>query len=158
MPVSAKEQHIQNLGRLAIGSLADVRLYRNNVGEIRDSRGIPVRFGLLVGSADTIGIVAPRGRWLSIEWKVPGYKPSGEKELRREAEQQNWRNQINSMGGIAIRCDSVMQGLFGVVLARAGFDLPDGTIYPRELEFAYGPQMIEMAEHWERVKPKEKNR
>jgi hypothetical protein len=71
------------------------RVFRNNVGVAWNKNGIPIRFGLCVGSADIIGIY--KGRFLSIEVKRPG------KKLRKE--QQLWMDMINKNGGIAIVCD-----------------------------------------------------
>lgn len=48
------EQRIQQEIRLALGR-GDVRLWRNNVGSLRDQSGRMVRFGLAPGSADLIG-------------------------------------------------------------------------------------------------------
>jgi hypothetical protein len=156
------EQTIQNEGRLAIGSLPDVRLYRNNVGALPDKRGVLVRYGLAVGSADTIGLVAPRGRMLSIEWKVPGYVPSGAKELERERQQQNWRDQINGMGGIAIRADSAEQGLWAVALARRPeVRLESGTVFPSPELVWLQPVRLDwelLLRDWELKKPQRKQR
>ena len=154
----ALEKAIQNEIRLAVGSLPDVRLWRNNVGEIADRRGVSVKYGLAVGSADTIGIVAPHGRLLSIEVKRPGYKPSGKDQLERELSQQDWRDIVNRMGGIAIRCDSVEQALFGVVLARHYNlnSLPDGTVFPAYLTVGRETWWESMIRDWELRKPKAK--
>ncbi len=131
MVKNALETDVQNEARLAVGSLPDVRCYRNNVGELKDERGIPVRYGLLEGSADLICVVAPRGRVLSLEVKRPGYKPSGKRGLQREALQQAWRDVINGMGGIALRIESAEQALLGVALARVWFEpLGNGMIFP----------------------------
>ncbi len=126
------EQDLQNEGRLCIGSLPFVRLYRNNTGVLKDAGGIPVSFGLAIGSADTIGIVAPHGRFLSIEWKRPGWKPPrapspGEfqkpsRELQRHIDQCNWRDQINGMGGVAGFAQSLFDGLSLVNIAMRGLD------------------------------------
>ncbi len=112
-----------------MGSLPYVRLFRNNTGTIRDSRGIPVTFGLQRGSADTIGLVAPHGRFLSIEYKREGenkdltldqWKHVNEKRLQREdckcarchrARQQDWRDMVNHFGGVAGIVDNVADAL-----------------------------------------------
>lgn len=50
------EQQIQQRIRLACaGPDSGVRLWRNNVGRLRDERGRPVTFGLCPGSADLVG-------------------------------------------------------------------------------------------------------
>ncbi len=154
------EQDLQNEGRLCIGSLPFVRLYRNNTGTLLDSRGIPVSYGLAVGSADTIGIVAPHGRFLSIEWKRPGWRAPviNPEELKRSKEQQryidqcNWRDQINSMGGVAGFASSLFDGLCLVRIAMiptATLESFDGWGVPqwaREQELAFRERMAERGE------------
>ena len=93
-------------------------LWRNNVGVLLDSRGIPVRFGLAndskivnknYKSADLIGIKPIRitqdmvgttiGQFISRECKHPLWKfnPNDEHELA----QARWIELINLMGGDA---------------------------------------------------------
>jgi hypothetical protein len=157
--MSALEQAIQDEARSAIGSLPDVRLWRNNVGELLDSRGIPVKYGLAVGSADTIGIVAPHGRLLSLEFKRPGYKPSGARQLQREQEQQWWRDIINRFGGIALRVESLEQAFAGVALVRAGQTLLEGTIYPGDLVARkYHSDVQWLLEDWQARRPRRKEK
>src|SRR5690242_16932785 len=123
--VQAKpEQELSNAIRLAVGSLPHVRLWRNNSGMIKDSRGIPVSFGLARGSADTIGIVAPFGRFLSIEVKRPGNKPLSDDQwghvlaMRSQrvdckcarchrARQEDWARIVREFGGVSGIVDSV---------------------------------------------------
>lgn len=131
----APETDLQNEGRLCIGSLPFVRLYRNNVGTLEDRNGTPVSYGLAVGSADTIGIVAPTGRFLSIEWKRPGWKPPEltaedfdtravlSKEKKRHRDQCNWRAQINAMGGVAGFAQSLEDGVRLLWWARSTLDI-----------------------------------
>ncbi len=45
----------------AIGAIRGVRCARNNVGVLTDVRGIPVAFGLGVGSPDIVGIITIGG-------------------------------------------------------------------------------------------------
>lgn len=147
---SAPETDLQNEGRLCIGSLPFVRLYRNNTGTLKDERGIPVSYGLAIGSADTIGLVAPRGRFLSIEWKRPGWKPpeltpedyaaprsSLSALKKRHIDQCNWRDQIIGMGGVAGFASSLEEGMRLVGLARIeAIALPlDVWVSERVLEF-----------------------
>ena len=89
------ETTIQNKIRLALGSRADVRLFRNHVGVVKDERGRVHSFGLRKGSADLIGWVriAHIAVFLSIEIKTAKGK------LRPE--QQQWRKNVNESGGIA---------------------------------------------------------
>lgn len=109
------ESDIQSRIRLEVGSLPDARIYRNNVGTLLDSRGIPVSFGLAVGSADLIGLVAPWGRFLSIEVKRPKHKTS---KVRQEA-QAAWRSIIARFGGVATQAETVDDAMAAVELARA---------------------------------------
>lgn len=115
MPPAKPEQDLSNAIRLAVGSLPHVRLWRNNVGILKDSRGIPVSYGLLKGSADLIGIVAPYGRLLSIEVKRPGHRH------RATPEQVTWCDIIIRFGGVAGIVESVEEALELVAEARKGF-------------------------------------
>jgi hypothetical protein len=94
MPRAKPEQDLSNAAALAVGSLPYVRLYRNNVGTLLDSRGIPVGFGLVVGSSDRIGIVAPYGRMLGLEFK----RAKGGKATEA---QERWARLVNEFGGVA---------------------------------------------------------
>lgn len=104
------EQDLSNAIRLAVGSLPYVRIWRNNVGTMRDSRGIPVTFGLAIGSADLIGIVAPHGRLLSIEVKRPGGRVT--------PEQEHWIEIVRAFGGVAGIARSVDDAMALVALAQ----------------------------------------
>lgn len=97
-----------------------VRLYRNNVGALVDSRGVPVRYGLanesaevnkVVKSADLIGwrptligqqhvgqIIA---RFVSREVKAPGWRYTG---TGREPAQLTWAQLVARDGGDAMFC------------------------------------------------------
>ena len=98
------ETTIQQQIRLALGTRPDLRLFRNNTGTLPDPRtGRPVQFGLARGSADLIGLrtvtITPDmvgqqvAVFTSIEVKTPKGRPT--------AEQQNWLNMVQSLGGIA---------------------------------------------------------
>ncbi len=52
-PERSDERRIQSEIQLAVGGPA--RLWRNNVGALRDQRGQLVRYGLCPGSSDLIG-------------------------------------------------------------------------------------------------------
>lgn len=103
---------------LETGRRRDLVLFRNNVGALKDDRGVPVRYGLanespaqnkLLKSADFIGgyrrliTQADVGtrilQFLSTEAKEYGWTYSGR---GREPAQLNWANYINAMGGIAM--------------------------------------------------------
>ena len=94
------------------------RLFRNNVGVLMDSRGVPVRYGLAntskqvnkaLKSGDLIGIrpvvITPDmvgkvvGQFISRECKRPGWKFNPNDE--RDVAQRNWAELINSLGGDA---------------------------------------------------------
>lgn len=93
------------------------RLWRNNVGALRDERGVPVRFGLgndspavnkaiksgdLIGirrrliTADLIGQVL--GQFWSREVKAGDWLFTG---TEREVAQLAWANHVNALGGDA---------------------------------------------------------
>lgn len=114
------EALVQSLVRIRAPSLA-MHLWRNNVGQLKDDRGRPIRYGLAndskllnreVKSADLIGWTrhtitqADVGRtvaiFTSIECKPEDWKPplSGEEFDRYEA-QLAWAKLINDCGGIA---------------------------------------------------------
>lgn len=66
-------------------------LWRNNTGAYKDKGGRFIRYGLCVGSADWVGIW--RGRFLAVECKAPGKKPT--------PEQISFIDAVNAAGGIA---------------------------------------------------------
>lgn len=118
-PVGApdgSETYVQSAVRLDAAQHG-VHLWRNNVGVLKDERGVPVRYGLANDSAalndvlkshDLIGIrpvtIAPAhvglviGQFVSLECKREGWTYRGDK---RETGQMNWANLINSYGGLA---------------------------------------------------------
>lgn len=53
-----------------LGCEPDLKLFRNNCG-VAEYGSAKVRYGLLPGSADLIGVLAPRGRLISLEVKAP---------------------------------------------------------------------------------------
>ena len=110
--VGMSEAAVQQRVRIA-ESRNGVRLWRNNVGVLRDSRGVPVRFGLCndspalnkrLKSADLIGITPVSiggqvvGVFTSIEVKRPGWKYTG---TGREKAQLAWAQLVVALGGIA---------------------------------------------------------
>lgn len=99
------EQGAQTQVRIA-ASKAGWRLWRNNVGVLKDDRGVPVRYGLcndssklnkLIKSSDLIGI-NDRGQFVAREVKKPGWRYTG---TERERAQLNFIELINAMGGDA---------------------------------------------------------
>ena len=100
-----------------------VRLFRNNVGALVDSRGVPVRYGLandskqvneVMKSADLIGwrplLIEPRhvgtvvGQFVSREVKAVGWRYTG---ADREPAQLAWAQLVTSGGGDAAFCTGV---------------------------------------------------
>jgi len=74
-----KESNVQALILLAL-SEAGCLVWRNNVGVLPDRRGIPLRFGLCVGSSDIVGLCSD-GKFLAIEVKTALGQPT-EAQLR----------------------------------------------------------------------------
>jgi hypothetical protein len=99
----AREQQLQNEIRLALGSLPGVRLFRNNVGALKDPRGQLVTYGLCTGSSDLIGLrrvtVTPDmvgqqvAVFTALEVKRPGQTPT-------EA-QGKFLGMVDGMGGLS---------------------------------------------------------
>lgn len=88
-PESSVLQKVQE----ALWACGGVLVFRNNVGAIKKGRRY-VRFGLGVGSADLVCVVAPHGRLLAIETKRPkGYEAT--------EEQEKWLTRVRQYGGIA---------------------------------------------------------
>jgi hypothetical protein len=91
---------------LALGNEPDFICWRNNTGKLADVNGRWVTYGLGVGSADIIGVLAPWGRFVAIEVKTP-------KGKSRPA-QEHWCAAVQKKGGeyfIARSADDARQGL-----------------------------------------------
>ena len=96
------EQELQQRIRLELGRGA-VRLWRNNVGALRDQRGRLVSYGLCRGSSDLIGLrrltITPEhlGQSLAVfaalEVKAQQGQPT--------AEQQQFLAAVQQLGGLA---------------------------------------------------------
>ena len=86
-----KESDIMRACMLAL-SEAGCLIWRQNVGTLKNAAGIPIRFGLCVGSSDLIGI-APDGRFLAVEIKTS--------KGRATSEQVNFIEAVRNRGGIA---------------------------------------------------------
>ena len=111
------EASVQAAIRVA-ASQKGMLLFRNNVGVLKDERGVPVRYGLANDSAamnkackssDLVGIlpvtITPAmvgsvvGQFCAIECKREGWKYSGSE---REAAQLKWLTIIQANGGRAV--------------------------------------------------------
>ena len=102
--MSNQETKIQQEIRLALGRIKNLRLFRNETGQLPDPRTDRwVQFGLAKGSSDLIGfktieitqdMVGNRfAQFVSIEVKTPKGRPT---EI-----QKNWLQCIKSAGGIS---------------------------------------------------------
>lgn len=67
-------------------------VFRNNTGALKDGTGRTVTFGLCKGGSDLIGWTKD-GRFLAMEVKIPGKKPS--------TEQLIFINNVIKAGGVA---------------------------------------------------------
>jgi hypothetical protein len=90
--------------RLAVTSIPGLKLFRNNVGGLKDQQGRFVQFGLHPGSADLIGwrtiTITPEmvGQRVAVFASVEVKTDSG----RVKPEQQNWLEQVTHAGGLAV--------------------------------------------------------
>ncbi len=98
------ETEIQQRIRLAVGTRSDLRLFRNQVGQLPDPRtGRPVQFGLARGSADLIGwrtiTVTPDmvGTRIAVFTSIEVKTPTG----RLSPAQHAWLGVVRNAGGIA---------------------------------------------------------
>lgn len=110
------ETSVQNMRRLQAAREGRI-MWRNNVGAIRDERGVPVRYGLAndsakvnkqVKSSDLIGItpilITPEmvgaiiGQFTAEECKRPGWKYTGDEH---EAAQLRYLEIVVAWGGAA---------------------------------------------------------
>jgi hypothetical protein len=111
------EAFVQSKVRLDASSMGG-RLWRNNVGALMDSRGVPVRYGLcneskevnaVCKSSDLIGIQpivithsmvgTTIGQFVARECKKADWRP-GER-AKDESAQANFINLVNALGGDA---------------------------------------------------------
>ena len=98
------ETDLQQRIRLALGTRPDLRIFRNQVGQLPDPRtGRPVQFGLARGSADLIGwrtvTVTPEmvGQQIAVFTSIEVKTPTG----RLTPAQAAWLNSVTVSGGIA---------------------------------------------------------
>lgn len=96
------EQELQQRIRLELGR-GPVRLWRNNVGALRDQRGQLVSYGLCRGSSDLIGLrrltIGPEhlGQNLAVFAAIEVKSERG----RLAAEQQQFLEVVRELGGLA---------------------------------------------------------
>jgi hypothetical protein len=89
--------------RLALGRVPGLRLFRNNVGGLKDQQGRFVSFGLHPGSADLIGwrtvTITPDmvGQRLAVFASVEVKTATG----KVRPDQANWQQQVTDAGGLA---------------------------------------------------------
>ena len=102
--VANPETELQQRIRLALGTQRDLRLFRNQVGQLPDPRsGRPVQFGLARGSADLIGwrtiTITPEmvGTRIAVFTSLEVKTPTG----RLTPAQHNWLGAVRTAGGIA---------------------------------------------------------
>lgn len=98
------ETELQQRIRLALGTQRDLRLFRNQVGQLPDPRtGRPVQFGLARGSADLIGwrtiTITPEmvGHRIAVFTSLEIKTPTG----RLTPAQRNWMGAVTAAGGVA---------------------------------------------------------
>jgi hypothetical protein len=96
------EQELQQRIRLELGR-GPVRLWRNNVGALRDQRGQLLSYGLCRGSSDLIGLrrltIGPEhlGQSLAVFVAIEVKSERG----RLAAEQQQFLEVVRELGGLA---------------------------------------------------------
>lgn len=96
------EQELQQRIRLELGH-GEVRLWRNNVGALRDERGRLVSYGLCRGSSDLIGLrqlsITPEhlGQTLAVFCAIEVKTRRG----RTTAEQQRFLAVVQELGGFS---------------------------------------------------------
>lgn len=121
--VANAETTLQQQIRLALGTRADTRLFRNQTGALPDPRtGRLVTFGLARGSADLIGwrtlVVTPEmvGQRIAVFTSIEVKTPTG----RLAPAQQHWLHAVRTAGGVAGVVRSVADALH-VVETPLGF-------------------------------------
>lgn len=108
------ETTLQQQIRIALGTRPDLRLFRNQCGQLPDPRtGRPVQFGLARGSADLIGwrtiTITPDmvGQQIAVFTSIEIKTPAG----RLTEPQTAWLNTVQAAGGVAGVARSVSDGL-----------------------------------------------
>lgn len=104
-----------------VAAARGVKLYRNNSRVLRMTgrrgRRRLMRFGLAKGSSDLIGMLPPSGRFLAVEVKRPGERPT--------PAQVAWLAEVRLAGGVGCWVDdaATLDGILGRLLAPGGFML-----------------------------------
>ena len=117
MPIGQREAEVQASVRL-LATVLGWRVWRNNIGVLKDARGVPIRYGLAndssvvnrsVKSGDLIGIrpvvITPEmvgkviGQFVWIECKREGWHYNAN-DAHEEA-QARWAKIVNDLGGYA---------------------------------------------------------
>jgi hypothetical protein len=120
IPAGASEAAVQSLVRLE-AARKGLKLWRNNVGVLRDERNVPVRYGLandskrlneVIKSGDLVGwrsvVITPAhvgtriAQFTSRECKRPDWKYSGDSH---EIAQLRWIEAVIADGGDAAFCN-----------------------------------------------------
>ena len=90
--------------RLEASKIPGLKLFRQNVGALKDQQGRFVQFGLHPGSADLIGwrtvTITPDmiGKQIAVFASVEVKTQDG----RVRPDQQNWLEQVKKAGGLAV--------------------------------------------------------
>ena len=97
------ETKIQQEIRLGLGTREDVRLFRNQVGQLPDPTGRPVQFGLAKGSADLVGWKTVKVTLTWSERTLPCSRLSKSETPNGKPTQyqQAWMAAVENAGGIA---------------------------------------------------------
>ncbi len=98
--------------RIKVGNLSDVVLWPNNNGVATFESGAKVKYGLVKGCADLVGILGPHGRWLALEVKTG--------EAVATEEQRLFMALVRNMGGFACVVRSIEEGHAAIERARKG--------------------------------------
>lgn len=116
------EKKIQADIEAALGAEPDLILLRNAVGDAvyhnDDGKMRRLKYGLLVGSPDLVGILAPRGRWFCLEVKAEGGALSPD-QIRVHA---IWK----AMGALIYVVHSVVEAKMALATARLVVEMEMG--------------------------------
>ena len=107
-----KESNIMKQIQVVLASIG-VKVFRNNVGVLKDKNGKYVRFGLVPGSSDLIGwkTIEIRDEHLGQQLAVFVALEIKTDKGKLSAEQLNFLNSVHRAGGIANVCRSTSEAL-----------------------------------------------